>query len=81
MRKLFEIVPRRGAWDVLHNHVGYRLCPNKRDAIRLALRLGRMQLRLGDEAQIVLRDDQGEALASRHYPVQRRSFADPSPMN
>jgi hypothetical protein len=57
------------------------MCPNKREAIRLALSMGRMQLRLGDEAQIVLRDDQGAALASRHYPVQRRSFADPAPLN
>jgi hypothetical protein len=66
MRKLFEIVPRRGSWDVVHNHVGYRMCPKKRDAIRLALSLGRMQLRLGDEAEVVLRDAGGEAQARRH---------------
>jgi len=56
MTKVFEIVPRRGSWDVLHNHVGFRMCPGKREAIRLALTLGRMQRRLGDEAEIVLRD-------------------------
>lgn len=67
MRKLFEIVPRRGSWDVLHNHVGFRLCPKKREAIRVALLLGRMQLRLGDEAEVVLRDDQGASQARRHF--------------
>jgi hypothetical protein len=56
MSKLFEIVPRRGSWDVLHNHVGFRMCPKKRDAIRLALTLGRLQQRRGEEAEIVLRD-------------------------
>ena len=56
MQKLFEIVPRRGSWDVLHNHVGFRMCPRKREAIRLALTLARQQRRLGDDAEIVLRD-------------------------
>jgi hypothetical protein len=56
MAKLFEIVPRRGSWDVLHNHVGFRLCPQKRDAIRLAISLARLQRRMGDDAEIVLRD-------------------------
>ena len=56
MTKVFEIVPRRGAWDVLHNHVGFRMCPQKREAIRLALSLAYMQRRMGDEAVIVLRD-------------------------
>jgi hypothetical protein len=67
MQKLFEIVPRRGAWDVLHNHVGFRMCPSKRQAIRLALSLGRLQLRMGDEAEVVLRDDAGAALAQRRF--------------
>lgn len=67
MQKLFEIVPRRGSWDVLHNHVGFRLCPKKREAIRVALLLGRMQLRMGDEAEVVLCDDSGAPLARRHF--------------
>ena len=77
MQKVFEIVPRRGAWDVLHNHVGYRMCPQKREAIRLALALGRMQLRMGDEAEIVVRDQAGSLTAKRRYSVagEERSFA------
>ncbi|MBV9510203.1 MAG: hypothetical protein JO303_07990 [Caulobacteraceae bacterium] len=67
MQKLFEIVPRRGAWDVVHNHVGFRRYPEKREAIRVALLLGRMQLRLADEAEVVLRDGSGAPRARRHY--------------
>jgi hypothetical protein len=70
MAKLFEVVPRRGSWDVLHNHVGFRMCPKKREAIRLALRLARMQRRMGDEAEIVLRD--GEMHISHRYTAEGR---------
>jgi hypothetical protein len=66
MQKVFEVAPRRGAWDVTHNHVGFRLCRSKREAIRVALLLGRMQLRMGDEAEVILRGDDGTALAHRH---------------
>ena len=65
MEKLFEIVPRNDAWDVCHNHVSFRLCKRKREAIRVALTLGRMQLRLGDDAEIVLRDADGAPRARR----------------
>jgi hypothetical protein len=67
MEKIFEVVPRHGSWDVLHNRVSIRLCPHKRDAIRIALRLGRMQLRLGDDAEIVLRDQSGTETANHHF--------------
>jgi hypothetical protein len=70
MQKVFEVAPRRGAWDVVHNHVAFRPCRTKREAIRVALLLGRMQLRLGDEAEIILRDDAGAALAHRHISAQ-----------
>ena len=65
MQKQFEIAPRFEAWEVFHNHVSFRVCQNKRDAIRVALTLGRMQLRLGDDAEIVLRDHDG-AQRARH---------------
>jgi hypothetical protein len=70
MQKVFEVAPRRGAWDVTHNHVGFRLCRSKREAIRVALLLGRMQLRMGDEAEIILRNDDGVAMAHRHISAQ-----------
>ena len=86
MRKRFEIVPRCGSWDVVHNHVGFRLCATKRDAIRLALSLGRMQLRMGDDAEVVLRDElSGAPRATRHYVAQPdqavvvRHINDPEP--
>ena len=67
MLKQFEIVPRARAWEVLHNAEPFRACPAKRDAIRVALTLGRMQLRLGDEAEVVLRDASGAAQAMRRF--------------
>jgi len=70
MQKVFEVAPRRGAWDVTHNHVGFRLYQSKREAIRVALLLGRMQPRLGDDAEIILRDDHGAAMAHRHFSAQ-----------
>ena len=77
MQKTFEIVPRRGAWDVVHNQVGYRMCPQKREAIRLALALGRMQIRMGDEAQISVRGADGALTAQRRLSAsgETRSFA------
>jgi hypothetical protein len=65
MQKQFEIVPRKDAWDVRHNQVSFRTCQAKRDAIRVALTLGRMQLRLGDDAEIVLFDRDGLPAARR----------------
>ena len=65
MQKLFEIIPHHGQWDVSHNHVSLRTCARKRDAIRLALVLGRMQPRLGDDAEVVLKDQNGETRARR----------------
>ena len=59
MHKRFEIAPCHDAWDVRHNHVSFRVCERKREAIRLALTLGRLQLRMGDDAEIVLFDDNG----------------------
>jgi hypothetical protein len=70
MQKVFEVAPRRGAWDVLHNRVAFRPCRSKREAIRVALVLGRMQLRMGDEAEIILRGDDGVAQAHRHFSAQ-----------
>ena len=71
MQKTFEVAPRHGVWDVLHNRVGFRRCESKREAIRVALLLGRMQLRLGDEAEVILRDDHGTAQAKRHISAQQ----------
>lgn len=68
MPKLFEIVPRHQAWDVLHNQINFRSCQHKREAIRLALALGRMQQKLGDQAEVILRDKAGAMRASRQFP-------------
>ena len=70
MQKQFEIVPRHKAWDVRHNHVSFRVLERKRDAIRLALALGRMQLRLGDDAEIVLLGEDGARQASRRLSAK-----------
>ena len=70
MQKVFEVAPRLGAWDVVHNRVGFRRCESKREAIRIALLLGRMQLRLGDEAEVILRGDDGAPKAHRHISSQ-----------
>ena len=70
MQKVFEVAPRRGAWDVLHNQVAFRPCRSKREAIRIALLLGRMQLRLGDDAEVILRGDDGAPKAWRHISAQ-----------
>jgi hypothetical protein len=67
MLKQFEIVPRPLSWDVVHNEVSFRAYGDKREAIRTALALGRMQLRLGDEAEVVLRDASGQARAKRRF--------------
>jgi hypothetical protein len=56
MQKTFEVAQNLGAWDVRHNHVHFRTCHSKREAIRLALSLGRLQQRLGDDAEILLLD-------------------------
>ena len=71
MQKFFEIVQRHQAWDVRHNDVSFRSCPRKRDAIRVALTLGRMQLRLGDDVEIVLRDPDGAPRARRRLAASR----------
>jgi len=71
MQKQFEIVPRLELWDVRHNRVSFQICQRKRDAIRVALTLGRMQLRLGDDAEIVLRDQDGGQRARRRLSVRR----------
>ena len=71
MQKRFEIIPRNEAWDVRHNQVSFRACPHKRDAIRVALTLGRMQLRMGDDVEIVLRDHDGTQQALRQMSVER----------
>jgi hypothetical protein len=70
MQKVFEVTPRRGAWDVRHNQVGFRHFQSKREAIRVAILLGRMQLRMGDEARVIVCDDRGEAMAHRHISAQ-----------
>ncbi len=71
MLKRFAIVPQPRSWDVRHNDVSFRACAAKRDAIRVALTLGRMQLRLGDEAEVVLCDSEGAALACRRFRADR----------
>jgi hypothetical protein len=70
MHKRFEIAPRRDAWDVRHNKVSFRICQRKREAIRLALTLGRLQLRMGDDAEIVLLDDAGAQCARHEISAQ-----------
>jgi hypothetical protein len=70
MHKRFEIAPRHDAWDVRHNHVSFRICQRKREAIRLALTLGRLQLRMGDDAEIVLLDDHGAQRARREISAR-----------
>ena len=70
MQKVFEVAPRRGAWDVRHNQVGFRHFHSKREAIRVAILLGRMQLRLGDEAEVIVQDDNGALQARRHISAQ-----------
>lgn len=71
MQKQFEIMPRHGAWDVRHNQVSFRVCEHKRDAIRLALRLGRLQGRLGDDAEVILLNGEGAPLARRRIPAKK----------
>jgi hypothetical protein len=71
MQKSFEIAPRQGAWDVRHNETSFRICRAKRDAIRVALTLSRMQLRLGDDAEIVLLDADGATAARRRLRARR----------
>jgi len=70
MQKVFEVAQRRGAWDVLHNQVAFRPCRSKREAIRVAILLGRMQRRMGDDAEIILRGVDGAAQAHRHISAQ-----------
>jgi len=70
MHKVFEVAPRRGAWDVRHNQVDFRHFRSKREAIRVAILLGRMQLRMGDEAEVIVRDDQGAPQTHRHISAQ-----------
>ncbi len=65
MLKRFEIVAHLLTWDVRHNQVKVRSCHRKREAIRVALTLGRLQKRMGDEAEIILRDRSGQAQATR----------------
>ena len=72
MQKQFEIAPSRDAWDVRHNQVSFRVLPRKRDAIRLALSLGRLQLRLGDDAEIVLLGEDGKERARRRLRATQR---------
>jgi len=72
MLKQFDIVPGPMAWQVMHNQVAFRACVAKRDAIRVALALGRMQGRLGDEAEVVLRGAAGEPLARRRFDLTGR---------
>ena len=69
MLKRFEIVPHLQTWDVRHNQVRFQSCGRKRDAIRVALALGHLQQRMGDEAEIVLRGPGGAALATRRFLV------------
>jgi len=70
MQKHFEIMPRREAWDVCHNRVSFRMCRRKREAIRVALTLGRMQLRLGDDVEIILLDADGAEQARRRLTAK-----------
>jgi hypothetical protein len=65
MRKQFTIKRRLYAWDVLHNEVPIRCGAAKREAIRIALTVGRMQRRLGDDSEIILCDETGGPRARR----------------
>ena len=59
MQKRFEIKRRRQAWEVLHNQLPVRCCAAKREAIRIALTLGRLQRRMGCDSEIILCDEAG----------------------
>lgn len=59
MQKRFEIKHRLLTWEVQHNQQPVRCCSAKREAIRVALTLGRMQRRMGDDSEIILRDETG----------------------
>ena len=65
MRKQFKIKRRLQAWEVLHNDVPLRCGAAKREAIRIALTVGRLQRRLGDDSEIILCDETGEFTARR----------------
>ena len=59
MQKRFKIKRRLQTWEVLHNEITVRRCQTKREAIRVAVTLGRMQGRLGDDSEIVICDETG----------------------
>ncbi len=77
MQKRFEI--RRGlhSWEVVHNDQPVRCCQAKRDAIRVALTLGRLQRRLGDDSEIILCDEAGTPLARRVIRAVAREAFEP----
>lgn len=65
--KIFEITRHTGQWSVFHNHHLFRTCGRKGEAIRIALVLGRTQLRMGDKAEVVLCDEAGRPQARKIY--------------
>ena len=65
--KVVEIARHTGCWSVYHNDHLFRACGRKGEAIRVALVLGRTQLRMGDKAEVVLRDEAGQPQARKIY--------------
>jgi hypothetical protein len=65
MQKRFEIKRRMLTWVVLHNDAPVCRHLAKRDAIRAAFTLGRLQRRLGDDSEIILCDEAGAPSARR----------------
>jgi hypothetical protein len=65
MQKRFEIKRRLLTWEVRHNKQPVRCCSDKREAIRVALTLGRLQRRMGDDSEIILCDETGALLLRR----------------
>ena len=71
MRKQFKIRRRLLTWEVVHNHVPVGCCQAKSEAIRIAITLGRMQRRMGDESEITVFNEAGEVRARRVIRVAR----------
>ena len=65
MQKRFEIKRRLLTWEVRHNKQPVRCCGAKREAIRVAITLCRIQRRMGDDSEIILCDEAGAPLTRR----------------
>jgi len=78
MQKRFEIKHRLLTWEVQHNQQPVRCCSAKREAIRVALTLGRLQRRMGCDSEIILCDEAGALSLRRVVRAARdRGLATP----